>query len=46
MRISVSCWATTDEDVEQSVDAMIRIANEHTRGRQASRPQSPATVGG
>jgi glutamate/tyrosine decarboxylase-like PLP-dependent enzyme len=46
MRISVSCWATTDEDVEQSVDAMIRIANAHTRGRQASRPQSPATVGG
>jgi glutamate/tyrosine decarboxylase-like PLP-dependent enzyme len=27
MRISVSSWATTDEDVERSVDAMIRIAN-------------------
>jgi glutamate/tyrosine decarboxylase-like PLP-dependent enzyme len=27
MRISVSCWATTDEDVERSVAAMIRIAN-------------------
>jgi glutamate/tyrosine decarboxylase-like PLP-dependent enzyme len=26
MRISVSCWATTDEDVEKSVAAMIRIA--------------------
>jgi glutamate/tyrosine decarboxylase-like PLP-dependent enzyme len=26
MRISVSCWATTDEDVERSVTAMIRIA--------------------
>ncbi len=26
MRISVSCWATTDKDVEQSVAAMIRIA--------------------
>lgn len=26
MRISVSCWATTDDDVEQSVAAMIRIA--------------------
>ena len=26
MRISVSCWATTDEDVELSVAAMIRIA--------------------
>jgi glutamate/tyrosine decarboxylase-like PLP-dependent enzyme len=27
MRISVSCWATTDKDVERSVEAMIRIAN-------------------
>jgi len=27
MRISVSCWATTDQDVERSVAAMIRIAN-------------------
>ena len=26
MRISVSCWATTDDDVERSVEAMIRIA--------------------
>ncbi len=26
MRISVSCWATTDEDIEQSAAAMIRIA--------------------
>jgi glutamate/tyrosine decarboxylase-like PLP-dependent enzyme len=26
MRISVSCWATTDEDVEKSLEAMIRIA--------------------
>jgi hypothetical protein len=26
MRISVSSWATTDEDVEQSAAAMIRIA--------------------
>jgi glutamate/tyrosine decarboxylase-like PLP-dependent enzyme len=26
MRISVSCWATTDRDVELSVEAMIRIA--------------------
>lgn len=26
MRISVSCWATTDEDVERSLDAMLRIA--------------------
>ncbi len=28
MRISVSCWATTDEDVERSVAAMIRIAKQ------------------
>jgi glutamate/tyrosine decarboxylase-like PLP-dependent enzyme len=26
MRISVSCWATSDEDVERSVAAVIRIA--------------------
>ncbi|HMK23861.1 MAG TPA: aminotransferase class V-fold PLP-dependent enzyme [Terriglobales bacterium] len=26
MRISVSSWATTDEDVERSLDAMVRIA--------------------
>jgi glutamate/tyrosine decarboxylase-like PLP-dependent enzyme len=27
MRIAVSCWATTDHDVERSVEAMVRIAN-------------------
>jgi len=27
MRISVSCWATTEDDVERSAEAMIRIAN-------------------
>ena len=26
MRISVSCWATTDADVERSLEAMLRIA--------------------
>jgi glutamate/tyrosine decarboxylase-like PLP-dependent enzyme len=26
MRLSLSCWATTDEDVQRSVDAIIRIA--------------------
>jgi len=26
MRISVSCWATTDEDVDRSIEAMIRAA--------------------
>jgi len=28
MRVSVSCWATTDEDVERSAAAMIRIAKQ------------------
>ena len=26
MRISVSSWATTDDDVERSLDAMVRVA--------------------
>ena len=30
MRISVSCWATTDDDVERSADAMIRCAREYS----------------
>lgn len=29
MRISVSSWATTDEDVERSLEAMVRIARAH-----------------
>ena len=29
MRISVSSWATTAEDVERSLAAMIRIAQDH-----------------
>ncbi|MEP6819118.1 MAG: aminotransferase class V-fold PLP-dependent enzyme [bacterium] len=29
MRISVSSWATTDADVERSLEAMIRIARQH-----------------
>ena len=39
MRISVSSWATTDQDVERSLDAMIRVARETvgTRGRKVSR---------
>lgn len=28
MRVSVSCWATTDADVERSLEAMLRIAAE------------------
>jgi glutamate/tyrosine decarboxylase-like PLP-dependent enzyme len=31
MRISVSCWATTDEDVERSLEAMLRVARRHCR---------------
>src|SRR5271157_917910 len=31
MRISVSSWATTDEDVEKSLDAMLRVARQHVR---------------
>lgn len=33
MRISVSSWATTDEDVERSVTAMIRIATRKNHER-------------
>jgi glutamate/tyrosine decarboxylase-like PLP-dependent enzyme len=32
MRISVSCWATTDEDVEKSATAIVRIAKSVQRG--------------
>ena len=32
MRISVSSWATTDEDVERSLAAILRVA-EGVRGR-------------
>jgi hypothetical protein len=28
MRISVSSWATTDEDVQRSADAMVKIARQ------------------
>jgi glutamate/tyrosine decarboxylase-like PLP-dependent enzyme len=31
MRISVSCWATTDEDVRRTLNAMLRIAGEEAR---------------
>ena len=34
MRISVSSWATTAEDVEDSLAAMIRVAREHTQPAQ------------
>jgi hypothetical protein len=31
MRISVSSWATTDDDVERSLEAMIRVAADISR---------------
>jgi glutamate/tyrosine decarboxylase-like PLP-dependent enzyme len=31
MRISVSSWATTDADVERSLDAMLRIASQYSK---------------
>jgi len=31
MRISVSSWATTDADVERSLEAMLRIASKHRK---------------
>jgi glutamate/tyrosine decarboxylase-like PLP-dependent enzyme len=33
MRISVSSWATTDADVERSLDAIMRVARANTRGQ-------------
>jgi hypothetical protein len=30
MRISVSSWATTDDDVEKSLNAMLRVAATHS----------------
>ncbi len=32
MRISVSSWATTDDDVERSLEAMLRVAAKETSG--------------
>src|SRR6185436_1051137 len=32
MRISVSCWATTGDDVERSLEAMLRIATKARAG--------------
>ncbi len=31
MRISVCCWATTMDDVDRSVDAMVRVARDGTK---------------
>lgn len=37
MRISVSSWATTDVDVERSLEAIIRIARKHQEDPQRQR---------
>lgn len=39
MRISVSSWATTAEDVEQSIAAILRIARSRTRAPARERQQ-------
>jgi glutamate/tyrosine decarboxylase-like PLP-dependent enzyme len=39
MRISVSSWATTDEDVERSLEAMIRVARSVGSGAEPQRAQ-------
>jgi glutamate/tyrosine decarboxylase-like PLP-dependent enzyme len=43
MRISVSSWATTDVDVERSIEAMLRIAGKRSR-RDPSRVPSHRRV--
>ena len=35
MRISLSSWATTDADVERSLEVMLRMAREHARDPQS-----------
>jgi hypothetical protein len=32
MRISVSGWATTEEDVQKSLDVILRIASQEAKG--------------
>ncbi len=32
MRISVSSWATTEDDIERSLAAMLRVAGEQVSG--------------
>ena len=32
MRISVCCWATTEQDVERSLEAIVRLAKSHVGG--------------
>jgi hypothetical protein len=37
MRISVSSWATTEADVERSLEAVIRIAREENPARRPTK---------
>ena len=43
MRISVSSWATTDEDVERSIEAILRIVDEVRRRNCAARVRRSET---
>jgi hypothetical protein len=36
MRISVSSWATTEADVDRSLEAMLRIARDAGSGRSGA----------
>jgi glutamate/tyrosine decarboxylase-like PLP-dependent enzyme len=46
MRISVSSWATTEEDVERSLAAIIRlVAGGRTFGPEQSSPEKKRTAG-
>jgi glutamate/tyrosine decarboxylase-like PLP-dependent enzyme len=42
MRISVISWATTDEDVDKSIDAIIRVARREVPALRRSTPAQPA----
>jgi len=39
MRISVSSWATTEEDIEKSLAAMLRVARRATAPGVSRRPE-------
>jgi hypothetical protein len=43
MRVSVSSWATTEADVERSLEAMLRIAARRMRGVRTSGSPSPSS---
>ena len=45
MRISVSSWATTDDDVERSLAAMLRVAREIAAPAVSRRPEDVKATG-